>query len=167
MLHASDFWILWKQIHSYIMRIILCNNYTQMMWQFCLYANLLPTVAQYSGLNLHEWHISDTIHFIPVSVPLMQDDIPVNGYLVMGSSIKLNGEAPRNSMLDGWISGQEVYSPYSQERLVCAGSFTVCSLIHPFCQSSFLQLSQPLNMPEIWQSRGSFRQWAGTIYHSI
>ncbi|KAG7329076.1 hypothetical protein KOW79_007250 [Hemibagrus wyckioides] len=127
-----------------------------------------------------EWHISDPInsvplqhHFIPASVPLKQDDIPDDGYLVMDSSIMLNGGPPTNSMLNGYLDKklQEVYSQYLQERLTYPGSSPDCSLLHPFQQKSLIHLSQPLNMdsslePETRQSQGAVSQQASSNFSS-
>ncbi|KAF7707181.1 uncharacterized protein LOC124386180 [Silurus meridionalis] len=126
-----------------------------------------------------EWHISDMINFsqelqpIPPSVPLKQDDIPDDGYLVMDSSITLNGEPPTNSMLNGYLDKklQEVYSQYIQERLAYPGSSPGCSLLSPFHQTSLLQLSQPLNIdsslePETRQSQGAISQRASSNFSS-
>ncbi|MCI4379824.1 hypothetical protein PGIGA_G00232900 [Pangasianodon gigas] len=127
-----------------------------------------------------EWHISDLVnsipqqlHFIPASVPLKQDDIPDDGYLVMDSSIMLNGEPPTNSMLNGYLDKklQEVYSQYLQERLACPGSSPGCSLLPSFHQTSLVQLSQPLNLdsilePETKQSQGAVSQRASSNFSS-
>lgn len=101
--------------------------------------------------------------------PLSHDD----GYLVMDSSIMLNGEPPTNSMLNGYLDKklQEVYSQYLQERLTCLGSSPGCSLLPPFHQTSLIQLSQPLNMdsslePETRQCQGAVSQRASSNFSS-
>lgn len=130
--------------------------------------------------KLQDWYISDLLNsipqqlqFIPPSGSLKQDDIPDDGYLVMDSSIMLNGEPPTNSMLNGYLDKklQEVYSQYLQERLACPGSSPGCSLLPPFHQASLLQLSQPLNMdsslePETRQSQGAVSQRASSNFSS-
>lgn len=123
-----------------------------------------------------EWHINSIpqqLHVIPVSVPLKQDDITDDGYLVMDSSIMLNGEPPTNSMLNGYLDKklQEVYSQYLQERLTCPGSSPGCSLLPPFQPTSLIQLSQPLNMdsslePETRQCQGAVSQRASSNFSS-
>ncbi|XP_053091603.1 uncharacterized protein LOC113542846 isoform X2 [Pangasianodon hypophthalmus] len=122
-----------------------------------------------------EWHISDLVnsipqqlHFIPASVPLKQDDIPDDGYLVMDSSIMLNGEPPTNSMLNGYLDKklQEVYSQYLQERLACPGSSPGCSLLPSFHQTSLgLNLDSSLE-PETKQSQGAVSQRASSNFSS-
>ncbi|XP_026860755.1 uncharacterized protein LOC113574200 [Electrophorus electricus] len=82
------------------------------------------------------------------SIPAEQACVPDDGYLVMDSSIMLNGEPPTNSMLNGYLDRKllEVYSQYLQERLVCLGSSLACSMLPPLPQASLLQLSQQMNL---------------------
>lgn len=130
--------------------------------------------------KLQDWYSSDLVNsipqqlqFIPASGSLKQHDIPDDGYLVMDSSIMLNGEPPTNSMLNGYLDKklQEVYSQYLQERLACPESSPGCSLLPPFHQTSLLQLSQPLSMdsslePETRQSQGAISQRASSNFSS-
>lgn len=60
--------------------------------------------------------------------------VPDNGYLVMDSSITLQGGEPlTNSMLNGYLESKltEVYSQYLQERLVRPGTSPRWSLLVP------------------------------------
>lgn len=60
--------------------------------------------------------------------------VPDNGYLVMDSSITLQGREPlTNSMLNGYLESKltEVYSQYLQERLVHPGTSPRWSLLAP------------------------------------
>lgn len=72
--------------------------------------------------------------------------IPDDGYLVMDSSITLNGEQATDSMLNGYLDRklQEVYSQYMQERLACPGSSPASSLLPSFQPTSIVQISSPL-----------------------
>ncbi|KAL7863442.1 hypothetical protein SRHO_G00124260 [Serrasalmus rhombeus] len=98
------------------------------------------------SVEQQEWHTSNVddsspkqLRFIP-----QQADVPDDGYLVMDSSIMLNGEPPTNSMINGYLDRklQEVYSQYLQERLACPGSSPGCSLLPLLPQPSLPQLSQ-------------------------
>ncbi|KAL7886330.1 hypothetical protein AOLI_G00066250 [Acnodon oligacanthus] len=100
----------------------------------------------FDSVKEQEWHTSyvddsspKQLRFIP-----QQADVPDDGYLVMDSSIMLNGEPPTNSMINGYLDRklQEVYSQYLQERLACPGSSPGCSLLPLLPQPSLPQLSQ-------------------------
>lgn len=78
----------------------------------------------------------DASALLPID-PVMQrlgGIVPDNGYLVMDSSITLQGGEPlTNSMLNGYLESKltEVYSQYLQERLVRPGTSPRWSLLVP------------------------------------
>ncbi|KAG9271921.1 hypothetical protein AMEX_G12859 [Astyanax mexicanus] len=116
------------------------------------------------------------LRFIPE-----QTHLPDNGYLVMDSSIMLNGEPPTNSMINGYLDRklQEVYSQYLQERLTCPGSSPGYSLLPLLPQPSLPPLSQqnypdssldpetrPSQVPPLTTSQGNLSQRASSNFSS-
>ncbi|KAI4886918.1 hypothetical protein NFI96_030434 [Prochilodus magdalenae] len=105
----------------------------------------LMSTSESQELYFQEWQTSDVGDSSPQQLQVIpqQAQVPDDGYLVMDSSIMLNGELPTNSMINGYLDRklQEVYSQYLQERLACPGSSPGSSLLPLLPQSSLLQLS--------------------------
>ncbi|XP_062855788.1 uncharacterized protein LOC134318790 [Trichomycterus rosablanca] len=97
-----------------------------------------------------EPHTSDLDHSGPQYLRVFsahrpqQVHFPDDGYLVMDSSITLNGEPATNSMLNFYLDQklQEVYSQYLQERLACPESSLGPSLLPQFHQASLNSISR-------------------------
>ncbi|XP_072519704.1 uncharacterized protein [Salminus brasiliensis] len=135
------------------------------------------------SMKPQEWHTSDMDESAPQQLRFIpeQAHIPDNGYLVMDSSIMLNGEPPTNSMINGYLDRklQEVYSQYLQERLACPGSSPGCSLFPLLRQPSLPQLSEqaymdssldpearPNQVPPLATSQGHLSQRASSNFSS-